>query len=80
MYLLIVAIFACFSLSALYAQRRSMLYIGGFLSSALTLLTFFGLMNLFFRSEFMFNIQLYGGLLLFMGYVCFDTQLIIEKV
>ncbi len=74
-----VVIFACFSLAAIYAERRSMLYLGGILGSALSLMTFFGLMNIFFRSTLIFNFQLYFGLLVFVGYVCFDTQLIIEK-
>ncbi len=74
-----VAIFVSFSLAAIYAERRSMLYLGGFLGSALSLMCLAGFVNIFARSETIFNIQLYGGLLLFIGYVCFDTQLIIEK-
>merc|ERR1711991_164762 len=66
-------VFACFSLAALYAERRSMLFMGGFLSSALTILLFASLFGA------PFNLQLYGGLLLFIGYVCFDTQMIVEK-
>ena len=74
-----VTIFACFSMFALYSERRSLLYLGGFLSSALSMLVMMGFANMFFRSEAVYNLQLYGGLLLFIGYVCFDTQLIIEK-
>jgi len=73
------AIFFCFSASAYLAERRSFLYIGGFLSTSLSLLCLASLVNIFFRSMFIFNIQLYFGLLIFCGFVIFDTQLIIEK-
>jgi len=74
-----VGIFACFSASAYYAERRSYLFLGGILGSALSALTIIGFLNIFFRSPFMYNISLYVGLLVFCGFVCFDTQLIIEK-
>jgi len=74
-----VAVFACFTASALLAERRSMLFMGGMLSSGLSLLCWIGFLNLFFGSTFAFNIQLYLGLLVFSGFVVFDTQLIIEK-
>ena len=72
-------VFGCFSLAALVAKRRSFLYLGGFLGSALSLLFFGGLINMFFRSAMFFNVQLYGGLLLFSLFVIFDTQLVVEK-
>ena len=75
-----VCIFACFSASALLSTRRSALYLSGMLSSALTLLLWVGIANMFFRSELLFTMQLYGGLFIFSGFVLFDTQLIIEKV
>jgi len=74
-----VAVFACFTASALLAERRSMLFMGGLLSSGLSILCWIGFLNLFFGSTFAFNIQLYLGLLVFSGFVVFDTQLIIEK-
>lgn len=70
------AIFACFSGSALLARRRSFLYLGGFLSSALSVLL---ILSIFGGSGVMFDINLYGGLLVFCGFVIFDTQLIVEK-
>jgi len=72
-------VFAAFSMSALLAKRRSYLYLGGFLGSALSLLFWGGLLNMFFRSAMFFNLQLYGGLLVFSLFVIFDTQLIVEK-
>ena len=75
-----VAIFASFSLSALFSKRRSQLYLGGFLGSALSLMLLLSFLNLFFASEAIFNLQLYGGLLVFSLFVIFDTQLIVEKL
>jgi Bax inhibitor 1 len=74
-----VTVFACFSAAAMTAQRRSWLFLGGFLSSATSLLLVLGLANYFFNSVNIYGLQLYGGLLLFSGYVIFDTQLILEK-
>jgi len=74
-----VVVFACFSASALYAQRRSYLYLGGMLSSGLSLLVTLGFLNIFFRSTAAANVSLYVGLLLFSGFVIFDTQLMIER-
>ncbi|NXN16634.1 BI1 inhibitor, partial [Indicator maculatus] len=73
-------IFACFSLSALYARRRSFLYLGaGFLLSGLTLMLLSSLVNAFVRSTWLFTANLYMGLMIMCGFVLFDTQLIIEK-
>jgi len=74
-----VCIFASFSASAYFAERRSYLFLGGFLGTCLTSLIVIGFLNMFFRSSFMFSISLYVGLLVFCGFVVFDTQLIIEK-
>lgn len=74
-----ITIFGCFSLSALTAQKRSWLFLGGFLASATSLLFVLSLVNIFFRSMNIYGIQLYGGLLVFCFYVIFDTQLILEK-
>ncbi|NXK69918.1 BI1 inhibitor, partial [Sylvietta virens] len=72
-------IFACFSLSALYARRRSYLYLGGFLLSGLTLMLLSSLINAFVRSTWLFTANLYVALMIMCGFVLFDTQLIIEK-
>lgn len=73
------AIFGCFSLSALHARRRSFLYLGGFLLSALSLLLLSSLFNSLLGSTWLFTANLYVGLMLMCGFVLFDTQLIIEK-
>ncbi|NXS20533.1 BI1 inhibitor, partial [Mystacornis crossleyi] len=72
-------IFACFSLSALYARRRSYLYLGGFLLSGLTLMLLSSLVNALVRSTWLFTANLYVALMIMCGFVLFDTQLIIEK-
>ncbi|KAL5468828.1 hypothetical protein EMCRGX_G029950 [Ephydatia muelleri] len=72
-------IFACLSLASLYAERRSYLYLGGVLMSTLSLLIMMSFFNLFLRSYFTFQIELYLGLVVFCGFVLFDTQLIVER-
>jgi len=73
------AVFGCFSGAALLSERRSWLYLAGFLSSALSTLLWIGLFNLFFRTELLVNVSIYLGLIVFSGFVIFDTQLIVEK-
>ena len=72
-------IFVCFSLTALWAEERSFLYLGGSLISGLSIMCLMGLMNIFFQSTLIYQLHLYGGLLLFCGFILYDTQLIIEK-
>lgn len=73
-----ITIFTCFTVSALVAKRSSYLYLGGILSSAVSLLFFLGLANMFFRSVHLNSLQLYGGLMVFSGFIIFDTQLLLE--
>jgi len=72
-------IFACFSGMSLFAERRSYFYLSGLLSSGLSILLMLSFANIFFRSVAIFNLHLYLGLMVFCGFVVFDTQLIIEK-
>lgn len=72
-------IFISFSLAALYNRNRTFLYMGGFLLSALSWMCLLGFMNIFFQSRMIFDLNLYGGLLVFCAFVLYDTQLIIEK-
>ncbi|XP_060930752.1 probable Bax inhibitor 1 [Limanda limanda] len=72
-------IFVCFTLSALYAKRRSYLFLGGTLMSGLSLLLLMSIMNMFFGSVMLFKAHMYLGLIIMCGFVLFDTQLIIEK-
>ncbi|XP_028654447.1 probable Bax inhibitor 1 [Erpetoichthys calabaricus] len=72
-------IFACFTLSALYAQRRSYLFLGGTLMSGLSVLLLLSMFNMFYGSVMLFKAHMYLGLVVMCGFVLFDTQLIIEK-
>lgn len=75
-----VAIFACFSGAAVFAKRREYLFLGGLLSSLVSTMLMLRFGSLIFGGySTTFNVELYGGLLIFLGYVLFDTQLIIER-
>eukprot|EP01128_Nolandella_sp_AFSM9_P010958 TRINITY_DN7673_c0_g1_i1.p1 TRINITY_DN7673_c0_g1~~TRINITY_DN7673_c0_g1_i1.p1 ORF type:complete len:265 (+),score=87.88 TRINITY_DN7673_c0_g1_i1:64-795(+) len=74
-----VVIFGCFSAAALTSTRRSYLYLSGAISSGLSTLLVLGLMNLWFRSPLVDSVRLYLGLIVFVGFILFDTQLIVEK-
>ncbi|KAG2424171.1 hypothetical protein HXX76_014704 [Chlamydomonas incerta] len=78
------AIFACFSLASMLSPRRSFLYLGGYLSSAIMCLAALRLGAWLAGGRGGlgsggFNLELYGGLLVFCGYVLLDTQIIVEK-
>eukprot|EP00914_Ancora_sagittata_P010959 GHVO01021418.1.p1 GENE.GHVO01021418.1~~GHVO01021418.1.p1 ORF type:complete len:236 (+),score=34.87 GHVO01021418.1:106-813(+) len=73
------AIFVCFSLSALLSTDRKWIYLGGSLSSGLSILLIMSLMNMFFRSSFILDLNLYLGLFVMCGFILYDTQLMVEK-
>lgn len=72
-------VFLCFTVATLLAKRRSMVYLGGFIGTAVSWLFFSSLLNLFLQSPVIYNLQLYLGLAIFCCYVMFDTELIIAK-
>jgi FtsH-binding integral membrane protein len=72
-------IFSSFSLSAIFAERGSWLFLGGTLITVLNSLVLLSLANLFLGSYLIFQAHLYLGLLLMSGFILYDTQLIIEK-
>lgn len=72
-------VFGCFTLASLYAPDRKFLYLGGVLMSAVSTMFWMALLNIFFQSRFMFQLNLYAGLIMMCGFVLYDTQLIIEK-
>jgi len=78
-FLLSGAIFACFSGAALFAPDGQYLYLGGTLLSGLSTLFWLGFLNIFFQSQLIFQVYLWGGLLVFCGFIMWDTQMIIEK-
>jgi FtsH-binding integral membrane protein len=72
-------VFICFSISALLSNDRKWLAFGGILSSGLSWLLLFGFLNIFIKSQLIFELKLYAGLAIFCGFVLYDTQLIVEK-
>ncbi|KAI3453456.1 hypothetical protein Pfo_010119 [Paulownia fortunei] len=72
--------FGCFSAAATLARRREYLYLGGLLSSGLSILFWLHFASsIFGGSMALFKFELYFGLLVFVGYIVVDTQDIIEK-
>ncbi|MFQ6627075.1 hypothetical protein Gotur_004956, partial [Gossypium turneri] len=72
--------FACFSGAAMLAKRREYLYLGGLLSSGVSMLLWLHFASsIFGGSAAFFMFEIYFGLLVFVGYMVVDTQDIIEK-
>ncbi|GKV10794.1 hypothetical protein SLEP1_g22107 [Rubroshorea leprosula] len=72
--------FGCFSAAAMLARRREYLYLGGLLSSGMSILLLLQFASYFFGgSTALFKIEMYFGLLLFVGYIVVDTQEMIER-
>ncbi|MBA0685415.1 hypothetical protein Goari_013076 [Gossypium aridum] len=72
--------FACFSGAAMLARRREYLYLGGLLSSGVSVLLWLHFASsIFGGSTALFMTEIYLGLLVFVGYMIVDTQDIIEK-
>ena len=62
-------IFLGLSASAMLANRRSMMYVGGMAGSLIGILAWTGIANLFLlRSPALFSAELYLGLIAFSGY------------
>lgn len=75
-------VFACFTAAALLTQRRSYLFLGGWLSSAVMGIIALRLGSWLLPSllgRVAFEVELVGGLLVFAGYVIFDSQVIVER-
>ena len=72
-------VFGCFAVVATLSERRSMLYLYGIVASGLSWLLFASFANFFLRSSALFGAEVYLGLALFVGYVCADSQMIIER-
>ncbi|OTF84161.1 Bax inhibitor-like protein [Euroglyphus maynei] len=74
-------IFVCFTISAIYGNRRKTLFYGGILFSGLSLLAYMSLINLFFRSQMMYKVcaYVYIAFAIMCAFVIYDTAFIIEK-
>ena len=73
------ALFACLSVAAVFSQRRSYLFLYSFLSTGLIALLVGSWIPSLFPKLISFSSYIYFGLFLFMGFVLYDTQIIIEK-
>lgn len=72
-------VFASFSLSSIFSTHNKWLYLGGGLASLLSVMLFMSIINLFIGSYFLFQAQLYLGLIVFCLFVMYDTATIIER-
>lgn len=73
-------VFASFSAAALLTPRRSYLFLGGWLSSAIMGMLAMRLGGwLLGLGRFAFEVELVLGLVVFSGYIIFDTQVIVER-
>ncbi|ERN01164.1 bax inhibitor 1 [Amborella trichopoda] len=72
--------FGCFSGAAMLGRRREWIYLGGLLSSGISILFWLQFASsIFGGSAAVFKFELYFGLLVFVGYMVVDTQKIIER-
>ncbi|KAI7871166.1 inhibitor of apoptosis-promoting Bax1-domain-containing protein [Spinellus fusiger] len=74
-----VFIFLGFSVSALLAERRSLIYVGGAATSLLGIIFWATIGNMFFGNSLVFSAELYLGLIAFCAFVVYDTQMIVER-
>jgi FtsH-binding integral membrane protein len=72
-------LFGSFTLSVMFSPRRYHFYVAGLLSSGVSMLLWLQFINLFFRSETAFHVELYLGLCVFALFVVYDTQIMIAK-
>jgi Bax inhibitor 1 len=72
-------VFGCLSAAAALSPRRAWVYLGGMLGAAVGGLAIIGLLNMFVGSVGLWGLQIYGGLMVFCGYVVYDSQLIVER-
>ncbi len=59
--------------------NQSVIFFAGALFSGLSILMVMSLLNIFIGSTLIFRAEMYLCLAVFMGFVLFDTQLIVEK-
>lgn len=72
-------VFGSLSAAAVFSRRRGFVYLGGVLGGAVGGLAVIGFANMFMGSAALWGVQLYGGLLVFCGYVLYDSQMIVAR-
>lgn len=78
-FLMSAGIFVSFSGVSLFAPDGQYLYLGGTLLTGLSSMFWLAFVNVFFQSQLLFEVYLWGGLALFCGFIIWDTQMIIHK-
>ncbi|PFH33441.1 putative Bax inhibitor-1 [Besnoitia besnoiti] len=73
-----MGIFASLSAAAIVSRDRKFIYLGSILGTGLTLFTYLSLFSVMWRTKLADDILLWGGLLLYVGFVLFDTQVALE--
>ena len=74
-----IAVFASFSVAAIFAKRREFFFLSGIIGTVGSFLFIASISNIFVRSRFILDLQVYLGLAMFVGYVLVDTQVMIER-
>lgn len=74
-----IGVFASFTGAALFAERRSYMFLGGILGSAMNFMFFTSILSIFFGFSFFMDLRLYLGLFVMSGFVIYDTQVIVER-
>jgi len=72
-------VFVCLTATAFYSSRRSTLLLGSILSTGLSMLLWISLFSLFVPTALGHAVLVYGGLMVFCGYLLYDTQVILSK-
>ena len=75
-FVLTLCVFASFSIIAMLTKKKKYLYLGSMLNSFCMFLLFMRI----FPTAYGYELSLYGGLIMFIGYVFYDTQQIIARV
>lgn len=74
-----IAVFASFSVAAIVAKRREFFFLAGLLGTAASIMAILSFTNMVIRSQTILDIQIFGGLAMFIGYILLDTQVMIER-
>nr|PIM03556.1 putative Bax inhibitor-1 [Toxoplasma gondii COUG] len=77
-FLVSMGIFASLSAAAIVAKDRKFIFLGSILGTGLTLFTYVSLFSVVWRTKLADDVLLWGGLLLYIGFVLFDTQVTLE--
>ena len=74
-----IIIFITLIINAIYFPIKEAFYLRSILFSFLNISIFLGIFNLFLMWEWIFVLRLYGGLILYMFFVIYDTNIMIQR-